>query len=844
MSREFFDLVKAIGECRSKQEEDKIIENEIAALRTQLSIPSNLQNSKKVREFLIRAIYVEMLGHDASGFAYIHGVNLCHNASLIAKRVGYLVCSLFLDPSNELMILLINTIQKDLKSSNLLQVSFALIVVSRLANLEMVPVLVPLVTPLLGHASEMIRRRAVVGFHRLVQIGGDSISAQTVHQIMRRSLSDSDPGVMAVGLNLVFDVAQADPQSCIDLVPSLTGILKQVIDHRLPRDFDYHRMPAPWMQMRLVAVLAVLGRDNELASTQMYEVLQETIRRADVGSNAGAAIVLECIKCVVGIVPNHTLLECCSLVVSKFLASDNPNYKYLGVTGLNLIVTINPVYANEHQMLVVECLDDSDDSLRRKTLDLLTQMTNPANVTVVVEKMLNQLAEGKADEVHFKTDLVSKICTLCERFAPSNQWYLLTINQVFDRVGGADDHVVDPSVGENLTRLVAEQDGSDGEEDDLRVTAANEYIQWLERFSSSLPGDFSGAFVKLIVWMIGEFATLATLEGYTLDDTIDLLIDCANRLIQDDRREFTDDVIGYFVTAVAKNAVLGSEVANTSARQFLESLLKTTAVPPEIHRRCREYLFVLRQPVHLQRALLPFDAACEDIQVDLSFLDGFASNARKAGAREYSKPSFRQVTAKPVVAQPNALTGLRFEAYQAPQPVVVAPIRTSGLTTPAVASPVSAKAMTIACPPAISAAPQLALGAGKRWGPQGFNGPVSQPPPPALTQPAHAPVRSPEVVRPRPAETSSAPSQPAQLSQEFLQKQRMAAALFSGVQPFGQAPSAASRSVKRAPAPAAQAVDLLDLGGSPPSAPATIISDGADKTVRKVSDMSDLLGLH
>lgn len=557
LSREFFDLVKSIGECRSKQEEGKIIETETALLKSKLSDPRNLQNPKKLKEFLIRSIYVEMLGHEASTFAYIHGVNLSHNKNLIAKRVGYLVSCLFLDPSNELMILLINTIQKDLKSSNLLEVAFALIVVSRLANEEMIPVLSSLVSPLLSHPSEMIRRRAVVAYHRLVQIGSDSITLQTVHQVLRKALGDTDPGVMAVGLNLLFDVARTETVSCSDLVPSIVGILKQVIDHRLPKDFEYHRMPAPWIQMRLLSILSILGKENESASALMYDVLQETLRRADVGSNAGAAIVFECLKCITSIVPNHTLLEYSSLMISKFMTSENHNYKYLGVTGLSLIVGINPAYANEHQMLVVECLEDSDDTLRRKTIELLIQMANPNNVQVVVEKMLNQL--DKDDDSVFKQELVEKICALCDRFAPSNEWYLLTINQVYSKMGKPDEQgahcCVPDSVGENLTRLVAEQDGPDSVTGvDLRVTAANEYIAWLERYiaSDSKDSEFSPAFLKLMVWMVGEFAPLSTTEGYSVDDIVDLLADSVKHMLSQEDSEPNNEVIGYMITAISK----------------------------------------------------------------------------------------------------------------------------------------------------------------------------------------------------------------------------------------------------------------------------------------------------
>lgn len=48
-----------------------------------------------MKELLLRAIYIEMLGHDAA-FAHIHAINLAQSRNIISKRVGYLACTLFL----------------------------------------------------------------------------------------------------------------------------------------------------------------------------------------------------------------------------------------------------------------------------------------------------------------------------------------------------------------------------------------------------------------------------------------------------------------------------------------------------------------------------------------------------------------------------------------------------------------------------------------------------------------------------------------------------------------------------------------------------------------------------
>ena len=69
---------------------------------------------------------------------------------------------------------------------------------------------------------------------------------------IRRALCDRDPSVMGATLPLFQALVQDDPLQFKDLVPSFVSILKQIIEHRLPREFDYHRIPAPWIQVCLI----------------------------------------------------------------------------------------------------------------------------------------------------------------------------------------------------------------------------------------------------------------------------------------------------------------------------------------------------------------------------------------------------------------------------------------------------------------------------------------------------------------------------------------------------------------------------------------------------------------
>lgn len=77
-----------------------------------------------------------------------------------------------------------------------------------------------------------------------------------------------------------------------DLTNHFIIILKQIIDHRLPRDYDYHRIPAPWIQVKILEILSCLGTDDEENSKLMYEIITTVLKRADDSAiNIGYALV-------------------------------------------------------------------------------------------------------------------------------------------------------------------------------------------------------------------------------------------------------------------------------------------------------------------------------------------------------------------------------------------------------------------------------------------------------------------------------------------------------------------------------------------------------------------------
>ncbi|PKU77584.1 AP-4 complex subunit epsilon [Dendrobium catenatum] len=653
-SKEFLDLVKSIGEARSKVEEDRIILREIETLKRRIAEPDVTR--RKMKEYIIRLVYVEMLGHDAS-FGYIHAVKMTHDDNVSHKRTGYLAVTLFLNEDHDLIILIVNTIQKDLRSDNYLVVCAALTAVCKLINEETIPAVLPQVVELLGHSKEAVRKKAIMALHRFYQRAPASVAHLLSHfrkiiltadeialnafkdcrflldgiQAIKFSalsydkrLSDNDPGVMGAALCPLFDLITADVNSYKDLVISFVSILKQVAERRLPKAYDYHQTPAPFIQVKLLKILALLGSGDKQASGHMYTVLGEIIRKVEMSSNIGNAVLYECICCVSSIHPNTKLLDAAIETTSKFLK-------------------------------------DPDDTLKRKTFELLYKMTKSTNVEVIVDRMIDYMIS--INDNHYKTEIASRCVELAEQFAPSNQWFIQTMNKVFEHAGD----LVNVKVAHNLMRLIAEGFGEDdeGADSQLRSSAVSSYLGILGE--PKLPSMF----LQVICWVLGEYGTAD--GNYSASYIIGKLCD----VVEAHPNDIT--VKAYAITGIMKiyafEVAAGRKVEMLSECQSLIEELQASH-STDLQQRAYELKALLGLDSHAVQHVMPLDASCEDIEVDknLSFLNKFVQQAIEKGSQPYipesERSGFSEVgNFKTLNEHENAGHGLRFEAYELPKPV-------------------------------------------------------------------------------------------------------------------------------------------------------------------------------
>ena len=604
LGKELLDLIKSIGDCKSKQEEDKIITKDSEILKKKI-VESNI-SPKAMKEYLIRAIYIEMLGHDAS-FSHLYAVNLTQDKNILNKRVGYLSCSLLLNENSEFLILLVASLQKDLQSQNWVEVSMALTTIIKFANPTIMQACTEPILKLLNDKNEQIRKKSIMCLYKFYQVSPETVP--DCEEKMRKFLCDYDPSVMAATLPFFKENAKKNPEKYKNLVSCLVSILKKIIEHKLNREYDYHRFPAPWIQVIILEILSILGADDKNISENMYEVLGQCLRRADdTGINIGYAIVYQCLKTICIIYPNSHLIELASNTISRFLSSDSPNLRCTGINGLTLIIQINPSYVMTHQKIIVDCLEVNDETLKKNTFELLYKMTNLKNVEVIVEKMMNYLKHTTLENLS-KKEILQKIIELTERFAPNRTWFINIMNDIFINFG---DMITDEMLAKFI-KIIHEWENETDDLNEFKKYTIENYATMVENYSV-----ISESFVKLMAWIIGEY----TCKLYYGDsEKIKGILQMTCYLLN---KKYDDDITKcLLISAIAK---INSNI-NFSEQSLVSDIMEKYSRDknPELQQRCLEYKRTQLKNFPIERNEFTTLEDNLNIDINLSFLNNYVS---------------------------------------------------------------------------------------------------------------------------------------------------------------------------------------------------------------------------
>nr|XP_054752334.1 AP-4 complex subunit epsilon-1-like [Lytechinus pictus] len=642
ISSGFYSLLRAIKRANSKGEEERIVQKELELIRQNLSQPDI--SMKKMKEFMVRLIYCEMLGQPAT-FSYIHAIKMAQQGVLLNKRVGYLGVSLFLNSQHELILLLINTIQKDLNSTNVLDVCGGLTACCNLIGPEMLPVVLPLIEQNVQHQHEIVRRKAVLVLHSFVVKCPHLIGH--MKEYFQQALCDRSPGVMTAALHIYQTLVKEHPEHHKSLVRPLTSILKQVVQRKLSQEYEFRGVPAPWLQIQILKMLARLGFNDPKTSLMMYDVLEEVLESSNTLSMISLGVQYECIMTIAKIHPKLDLLKKASVCITRFLKSQSNNLRYLGVNALGVIHKVHPEFSIEHQMTVVECLEDEDPTIKQATLNLLYEMCNTENISVILDKVLDHLNSGVDELDH--SEHIHRMISLAHQFHPSIRWYVVIIVKILHL---HRTNVLPNTINNLITSIQRHEPKDSG------------MVSYLveEMLTLSKQAHLREELVKLIAWVLGEYShsEKSTVPGSEAMAGLSALLS----------KPMSPATKSCVVTAITK-VVLKSGLAAEDVTKVAQTAQKNVHL-----KQVSCELEVLSSHPELITALPSVNK--NQFDWTLSFLDDYVSDALGNGAAPY-KPKQQRSAEKhnsPEVMRP-FLSGLNFRPYESHSASVMTPTESS-----------------------------------------------------------------------------------------------------------------------------------------------------------------------
>jgi hypothetical protein len=350
------------------------------------------------------------------------------------KRIGYIAGSILIDESSDLTVLVTQTLLKDLQSSDPNIQSLALAFIANVGSPEVCRAVAATVQKTIETQNSSVMKRAGMAIVRIVRKNPDL--AETFKNSVQKLLNHTNHGVVLSGMNMVISLIKIEPRLAKlwnQFSGPFTRILKSLSTTRGTREFTYGVFNDPYMQIKAMHALELLKKPSEELDT----ILQSIVSSTETRRNTGRAVLYQAVELVVAISQTPSLRGLAFNQVGRLLSMKDPNVLYSALSVFARVLyterdiinrgSIDTQALQRYKKHIVKCLDHRDPSIRRRALDVVSALIDESNVETLVPEILTFVRLADND---FRCELISKIYSATQRFAPNKQWNFDTVHQL------------------------------------------------------------------------------------------------------------------------------------------------------------------------------------------------------------------------------------------------------------------------------------------------------------------------------------------------------------------------------------------------------------------------------
>ncbi|XP_028328631.1 AP-1 complex subunit gamma-like 2 isoform X2 [Gouania willdenowi] len=573
------EMIRAIRSARTQCEERGVIQRECAAIRAQFRQADNGGRSHN----LAKLLYVHMLGYPAH-FGQMECVRMIASSRYSEKRVGYLGAMMLLDEKQDASLLITNSIKNDLSHSNQYVQSLALCTLACMGSAEMCRDLAPEIDRLLRASNSYIKKKAALCAVHIVR---------KVHELgelfapaARSLLSEKNHGVLHGAVVLITELCERSSESLERFrktVPDLVQIMKGLVISGYSPEHDVAGISDPFLQVRLLRLLRILGRNNETASDAMNDLLAQVATNTDSTKTVGNAVLYETVLTVLDIKSESGLRVLAVNILGRFLLNNDRNIRYIAMTSLQKIVGTDHNAVQRHRGTIVDCLKDQDASVKRRALDLSLALVSASNIRSMMKELLLFLSSCPPE---LRSQAANGIFTAAERYAPSKRWHIDTILHVLITAGG---DVRDETVP-NLIQLI--------------TNTSELHCYTVHKLYRALLSDISQqSLVQVACWCIGEYGDLLLRgdcqEVEPMQVCEDDVLDALETVLQSHMSSTATR--GFALTATMK---LSTRITDNVDRIRSIVSIYGSCIDLELQQRAVEYNALFKKYDHMRAAVL------------------------------------------------------------------------------------------------------------------------------------------------------------------------------------------------------------------------------------------------